>query len=205
LIIDSVKVKGTTVEIGGVRHTVLRTSPTTIGMAPAADRMKIVVDFRGADPASLLPTLAEELFYRDLRSARADLPFVYRDALPAAMNNKCCEPPAKVNLEECDCADCGKDFPKPGMAGLSRPRVIHTADPQLTDQARTAKFSGGVEVGISVDPSGRPHDFWIARPAGLGLDFEAYRAVKQYLFKPTTCHGTPIDISLSVDVSFASY
>ena len=82
------------------------------------------------------------------------------------------------------------------------PVAIHTADPKYSKQARKAKFSGQVVVSIIVGTDGEPHNVHILRGAGMGLDEEAMKAVKQYKFKPAMQNGKPVAVYVNVQVDF---
>ena len=86
--------------------------------------------------------------------------------------------------------------------GAQPPRVIYQVDPEFSEKARQAKFSGNVQVGFKVDTAGRPQEIWITRAAGMDLDAKAGEAVSQYKFAPATCHGNPIPVGLYIDVNF---
>jgi TonB family protein len=45
----------------------------------------------------------------------------------------------------------------------------------------------------------------VERPAGLGLDEAALRAVRAWTFKPATQNGTPIRVRINVEVSFGLF
>jgi hypothetical protein len=208
LIADSVKVKGDKVEIKGAVHTLLRKSPTEVGVFDGGDdRVHLVLDLTGADMAKVLPQLSSLLFYPDMASALANLPEKYRGRLPAKMSADCCGTEiAKPISKTCDCADthadCSKDGHSVGGVGVKPPSLKFTAEPEFTDAARRAKFSGNAQIGLDVDENGLPKNMWIVRPVGFGLEQKAGEAVEKYVFSPATCHVKPITVSLYIDVNF---
>ncbi len=82
------------------------------------------------------------------------------------------------------------------------PTVLRQVDPEYSEEARKAKFSGNVEVYLWVDELGNPSHVRIARGAGMGLDEKALEAVAQYKFKPATQDGKPVKVDMYIDVGF---
>jgi periplasmic protein TonB len=86
--------------------------------------------------------------------------------------------------------------------GVAAPKLIYQVDPEFSEEARKAKFSGNVEVYLIVDEQGNPTHIRIARGVGMGLDEKAIEAVRQYKFKPATQNGKPVKVDIYVDVNF---
>ena len=86
--------------------------------------------------------------------------------------------------------------------GVKAPALIFQVDPEFSEEARKAKFSGNVEVHLIVDESGLPTHVTVARPIGMGLDEKAVEAVRQYKFKPAMKDGKPVKVDIYVDVNF---
>ena len=86
--------------------------------------------------------------------------------------------------------------------GVSRPVVLYQVEPEFSEEARKAKFSGNVEVYIWVDTDGRPSHIRVVRGVGMGLDEKAVEAVRQYRFKPAMKDGKPVQVDLYIDVNF---
>jgi protein TonB len=82
------------------------------------------------------------------------------------------------------------------------PAVLYSVEPEFSEEARKAKFSGNVQVYLWVDEHGNPSHVRIARGVGMGLDEKAIEAVRQYKFKPATQNGKPVKVDLYVDVNF---
>jgi TonB family protein len=82
------------------------------------------------------------------------------------------------------------------------PKLIHSVDPDYSKEARKAKFSGTVEVHLVLDEDGNPTQVQVAKSAGMGLDEEAVKAVRQYKFLPAMKDGKPVKVDLYVDVKF---
>ena len=89
------------------------------------------------------------------------------------------------------------------IGGSVRPPVlVSQVDPEFSEEARKAKFSGNVEVYLWVDENGNPSHVKVVRGVGMGLDEKAIEAVRQYKFKPAMQNGKPVKVDLYVDVNF---
>ncbi len=82
------------------------------------------------------------------------------------------------------------------------PKLIYQVEPEFSEEARKAKFSGDVQVYLVVDTEGRPTRIRVARGVGMGLDEKAVEAVRQYKFKPAMQNGKPVPVDLYIDVNF---
>jgi periplasmic protein TonB len=87
--------------------------------------------------------------------------------------------------------------------GVSGPVLIHRVEPEFSDEARRAKFSGTVLIHADIDQSGHPRNLRLARSLGLGLDEKALEAVSQWLFKPGMRDGKAVTVSAMIEVKFA--
>ena len=86
--------------------------------------------------------------------------------------------------------------------GVSKPIVLYSVEPEFSEEARKAKFSGNVEVYLWVDTNGRPSHIRVVKPVGMGLDEKAVEAVRQYKFRPAMKDGKPVTVDLYIDVNF---
>jgi len=86
--------------------------------------------------------------------------------------------------------------------GVSAPEVIHSVQPQFTQQARSQNLQGVVAVQLIVDSQGFPQDVRVVRRLGMGLDEEAVAAVKQYRFRPAMYEGHSVSVQMVIDVDF---
>ncbi len=89
--------------------------------------------------------------------------------------------------------------------GISAPQAIATPDPDYTDEARKAKREGTCILGLIVDTAGNPRDIRVVRGLGYGLDAKAIDAVRQWRFEPAMKEGKPVNVQISVEVSFRLY
>jgi TonB family protein len=89
---------------------------------------------------------------------------------------------------------------------ISAPVVIHSVDPEFSDEARRAKYQGVCLVSLIVDAQGNPQNVHVARALGMGLDEKATEAVRQYKFKPAMKDGrTPVPVLVTIEVDFRIY
>jgi periplasmic protein TonB len=56
-----------------------------------------------------------------------------------------------------------------------------------------------------VDRDGKPRDIRVLRTLGLGLDEKAMEAVKNWRFEPALKDGKPVDVQITVEVTFHLY
>ena len=95
----------------------------------------------------------------------------------------------------------GGGFMHAGSAQVP-PKLVYQVDPEFSEEARKAKFSGNVQVYLVVGVDGRPTHIRVARAIGMGLDEKAVEAVRQYRFKPAMQNGKPVPVDLYIDVNF---
>ena len=85
---------------------------------------------------------------------------------------------------------------------VSAPQVLVRVDPEYSEEARKAKFSGEVLLSIVVDEHGLPRDIKVIRPLGMGLDEKAIEAVQHWRFVPGRKGGHAVPVQATVAVSF---
>jgi periplasmic protein TonB len=85
------------------------------------------------------------------------------------------------------------------------PVLTYQVDPEFSEEARKAKFSGNVQVYLIVDEQGMPTHVRVVRGVGMGLDEKAVEAVRQYKFKPANYKGKPVPVALKVEVNFKRF
>jgi TonB family protein len=86
--------------------------------------------------------------------------------------------------------------------GVSAPQLIHSVEPEFTDDARLANYQGSVSIKLIVDSQGNPQDVRLASHLGMGLEEKALEAVRQYKFKAAMYQGHPVSVQILVDVAF---
>jgi TonB family protein len=90
--------------------------------------------------------------------------------------------------------------------GVSAPVLVHSVDPDFSDEARRAKYQGVCLISIIVDAQGNPQNPRVVRALGMGLDEKALEAIRQYKFKPAMKDGkTPVPVMMTVEVNFRLY
>jgi TonB family protein len=86
--------------------------------------------------------------------------------------------------------------------GVSAPQVIHSVEPEFTDDARRADYQGTAAIQLIVDPQGNPQNVRVVRHLGMGLDQRAVDAVRQYRFRPAMYQGHPVAVQMVIEVDF---
>lgn len=86
--------------------------------------------------------------------------------------------------------------------GVTAPQVLDKVEPEYSEEARKAKYSGTVLLQLVVDEKGRVQDVRVVRSLGLGLDEKAIEAVNKWKFKPGMRNGIPVAVRATVEVSF---
>ena len=82
------------------------------------------------------------------------------------------------------------------------PRLLHSEEPEYTDEARRARHQGSVLLAIDVDVNGRVTNIRVIRSLGLGLDEKAIAAVQKWKFRPAMAGGRPVTAPAQVQVTF---
>jgi TonB family protein len=86
--------------------------------------------------------------------------------------------------------------------GVAAPEVIHSVEPEFTEDARTANFQGSVSIKLIVDSQGNPQNIQLVHHLGMGLDEKAIEAVRQYKFKPAMYQGHPVSVQIVIEMEF---
>ena len=92
---------------------------------------------------------------------------------------------------------------RPG-AGIVSPRVLREVKPQYTSDAMRAKVQGTVLLACVVRADGTIGDVHVVRSldSTFGLDDQAIRAVRQWQFAPGMRMGQPVDVQVTVELTF---
>ncbi len=92
---------------------------------------------------------------------------------------------------------------RPG-AGIVNPRLLREVRPQYTAEALRAKITGTVYLEMVVLSDGTVGDVRITRSLDpvFGLDEEAIKAARQWLFEPGTRFGEPVAILVNLALDF---
>jgi TonB family protein len=92
---------------------------------------------------------------------------------------------------------------RPG-SGVENPRLIREVKPQYTAEAMRAKIQGAVWLECVVLTDGSVGEVRVIRSldSTFGLDQEAIRAAKQWLFQPGTRFGEPVPVLVTIELTF---
>jgi len=86
--------------------------------------------------------------------------------------------------------------------GVTAPAVLYKIDPEYSEEARKAKYSGTVVLYIEVDATGHARNLRVVKGIGLGLDEKAMEAVNKWRFKPGLKDGKPVVVAAHIEVNF---
>ena len=85
---------------------------------------------------------------------------------------------------------------------VTGPFVLVKVDPEYSEEARKAKYSGTVVLRIEVNTSGQVTHATVTRSLGMGLDEKAIEAVEKWKFMPAKKDGKPVDAQSEVSMNF---
>jgi protein TonB len=94
---------------------------------------------------------------------------------------------------------------RPGVGGVTVPRLIYSPEPAFSDEARKSKTQGSVTLLLVVGADGRTYDIHVQSSLGMGLDEKAIEAVRRWRFQPATFKGQPVATQIAVEVNFHLY
>ena len=86
--------------------------------------------------------------------------------------------------------------------GVTAPVLLRKVEPEFSEEARRAKYSGIVTLRADVDTAGRPRNIRVVHSLGMGLDEKAVDAVTRWYFRPGTKDGKPVAVSALIEVMF---
>jgi TonB family protein len=86
--------------------------------------------------------------------------------------------------------------------GVSQPAVVFKVDPEYSEEARKAKYSGTVLLQLVVDVDGKAKNIKVVKGVGLGLDEKAVEAVQKWKFTPGKKNGQAVPVYATVEVNF---
>jgi TonB family protein len=86
--------------------------------------------------------------------------------------------------------------------GTTPPSVLSKVDPEYSEEARKAKYSGAVLLSIVVNSDGHAEGIKVVRSLGMGLDEKAIEAVRQWRFVPGKNKGVPVKVRAQIEVNF---
>lgn len=86
--------------------------------------------------------------------------------------------------------------------GVSEPALIRKVEPEYSEAARQAKWSGTVIVSFEINEQGIPEHPRVLRSTGFGLEEKAIEAIMQWRFRPAMRDGKPVSVTTQVEISF---
>lgn len=86
--------------------------------------------------------------------------------------------------------------------GVVPPKGIHTPDPGYSEPARSTRYQGTCVFYLEVAPDGTTQNIRLVRSLGMGLDEQAWDAVKRWKFIPAEKDGHAVRVAVNVEVSF---
>ena len=86
--------------------------------------------------------------------------------------------------------------------GVKPPSLLFKAEPEYSEEARAAKYSGTALLKVVVDIDGKAKDIEVVNALGLGLDEQAVLAIKLWRFKPGEKDGVPVPVQATIEVNF---
>lgn len=85
---------------------------------------------------------------------------------------------------------------------IKEPRKTREVKPVYPEIARKARIEGVVILEITVDKQGNVTDVKVLRQLPMGLTEAAVEAVKQWKYEPSTLNGRPVEVLVTVTVTF---
>ena len=89
-----------------------------------------------------------------------------------------------------------------GEDGVTTPSATYKVVPSYTEEAKEARIQGTVGLSLVVNSQGRADDIKVTQSLDTGLDLNAIAAVSQWLFKPGTKDGQPVDVAANIEINF---
>ena len=88
--------------------------------------------------------------------------------------------------------------------GVTSPRLVKDVKPRYPRGAMDAGIQGTVLVEAVVGADGKVGDVQVTRSLDTvyGLDDEAVRCVKRWLFRPGTQEGKPVPVQVEIELTF---
>jgi TonB family protein len=87
----------------------------------------------------------------------------------------------------------------------SAPSPLFDPEPPYTEKARILKYSGRVSLVLVIDAQGNVSDVSVLKPLPFGLAEQAIETVRTWKFRPATRNGAPVQVRVTVEVSFSIF
>ena len=108
---------------------------------------------------------------------------------------------ATVSVMATGVAAQDQDVYKPGN-GVTAPVLIKEVKPNYTEGAMRRKVQGTVELSAVVTKDGDVGGVSVIQSLDPELDEEAIKAAKQWRFRPGTKDGKPVNVQVSIVLTF---
>jgi TonB family protein len=168
---------------------------------------KIQIAISGSHGADYGPAL-DKIFADGLPALVPDLPFYWQKYAQAHLLTPS-SPASSASIGSlAPAATSASGKPAPQLLKIlppngHLPKILANPEPEFTTAAKILQYRGTSLVHIIVKADGTVGEPYIVRPAGLGMDEEALRAVARYRFKPATGgDGTPVAVELNIEINF---
>jgi TonB family protein len=86
--------------------------------------------------------------------------------------------------------------------GVKAPVIVKEVKPKYTDDAKTRRVQGSVEVEAVVKSDGTVGDVTVTKSLDPQLDEEAVKATKEWRFRPGTKDGKAVDVLVQIELRF---
>jgi periplasmic protein TonB len=86
--------------------------------------------------------------------------------------------------------------------GITQPQVDFEVNPEYSEEARSAKYSGTVLLSLVVSTQGKAENLKVLNGIGFGLDQKALEAVQKWRFIPGMKDGKPVPVRATISVDF---
>jgi TonB family protein len=86
--------------------------------------------------------------------------------------------------------------------GIKAPSLLSKVEPEYSEEARSAKYSGTAVLKVVVDVDGLAKNIEVVNSLGMGLDEQAVLAIQRWKFKPGEKDGVPVPVMAKIEVNF---
>jgi TonB family protein len=86
--------------------------------------------------------------------------------------------------------------------GIKAPSLLYKVEPEYSEEARSAKYSGTAVLKVVVDVDGLAKNVEVVNSLGMGLDEQAVLAIQRWKFKPGEKDGVPVPVMAKIEVNF---
>ena len=134
-------------------------------------------------------------------------PLVFAMIVTAVPPVACLDPAPQTPVAGAQ-VNAGKPWPPPGVvktgAGVTSPRLIREVRPSYPAAAKDARIQGFVSMEVVILPDGKVGDVRVVHSLDKtqGLDDEAVKTVKKWLFSPGKKDGVAVAVLVEIEMTF---